>query len=443
MPGTAGKAGGATEENTMKLSVPYGGCFGEVDFHAADVRLLQTEAKTDVDEASTFVSALGSPIESPVLGDFLSGAEDTVVIVNDAKRPTPTARVLAHIGPELATVRELLFIVATGTHRDPTKDELDRILDGAVPSGARVAVHDSKDSSAMRRLGRTPLGTDVGISRLVTDVSRIVVVGSVEPHYFAGFTGGRKAFLPGVAAYDTVRQNHSHAMHPGSKLMALAGNPVHEDMMDALGLLEDARQFELKTPEAVENAGIFAIMTVLDKRHQICGAFAGDLRATFRPAVDMARGLYAAPIDRKADIVIAVAEDPADSDLYQAHKAIESGKLALAEEGILILVAACPEGLGNDSFVCQLSSSSCPEEVAGDIGLEYSLGDHKAVKLAELMTTSEIWAVTQLPEDTVSSIFFRPYRELQKAVDDALRIKGPRASVLVILDAAATVPCLA
>jgi nickel-dependent lactate racemase len=412
----------------MMLTVPYGGRSVDIDFGGADVRVIRAAAAEDVDESGTIHNALASPARAQDLPRFLEGADDVIVIVNDAKRPTPTARVLKHMSTGLRTVQRITYLVATGTHRAPTRDEIARILGDTAHSGARVAVHDAKDSSAVCHLGRTSRGTDVSISRAVTEASRIVVIGSVEPHYFAGFTGGRKAFLPGVAAYETVRQNHSHALHPGSQLMALAGNPVHEDMMDALGFMDDRR--------------IFAVMTVLDASHRICGAFAGDIRATFELAVDRARSVYSVPVERKADIVVAIAESPSDTDLYQAHKAIESGKLALAEGGILILVAACPEGLGNDAFVRQLSSSNRPEDVAHDVGLEYRLGDHKAVKLAELLTRSDVWAVTQLSEDTVRSIFFRPFSDLQTALDGALRTRGRQAAVLVVADAAVTVPSL-
>jgi len=144
----------------------------------------------------------------------------------------------------------------------------------------------------------------------------------------------------------------------------------------------------------------------------------------------------------RCDIVVAVARSPVDSDLYQAHKAIESARLALAAGGILILVAECGEGLGNDSFVEQLRSAASPEDVAGLIGERYSLGDHKAIKLAELVMRAEVWAVTGLPRETVESIFFRPCAGLQDALNAALAKRGPGARVLFLMDAGTTVPRL-
>ena len=417
----------------MKLRVPYGAGVQEVDIAGIDVEVGRSVEPTEIDERGTLERALSSPIASPPLSEFLEGAADAVVIVNDAKRATPTARVLEFMRNELDMVPELTFIIATGTHREPTPEEVDRILGGAAErEGARVVAHDGRDPDSLQYLGRTPRGTEVSFNRRVTDASRIVVIGSVEPHYFAGFTGGRKAFLPGVAGYDTVCRNHSHTLLPEPRLMLLEGNPVHEDMMDALDLMGDRE--------------IFSVMVVMDGQHRVCGAFAGDIRESFDAAVDRSSEVYSVDVSGKADIVVAVALKPADSDLYQAHKAIESSKLALAEGGILILVAACPEGFGNDAFVDHLSASKRVEDVAGSVGGEpggdYNIGDHKAVKLAELVMRNEVWMVTDLPDETIENMFFRPFAGLQEALEAALELKGPNASVLCLMDAANTVPRL-
>ena len=415
----------------MELRVPYGAVEQEVELPGVDIEVGRSVEPALVDERGTLERAFSSPVASPPLSDFLSGAADAVVIVNDSMRATPTARVLEFMRSELNAVPDLTFIIATGTHRAPTPDEIDRIVGGAADrDGARVVSHDGRDPDSLEYLGRTPRGTEVAINRIVTDASRIVVIGSVEPHYFAGFTGGRKAFLPGVAGYDTVRGNHSHTLLPGPQLMALEGNPVHEDMMDALDLLGDRP--------------IFSVMVVMNGRHRVCGAFVGDIRKSFDAAVDESREVYSVDVTGKADIVVAVALSPADSNLYQAHKAIESSKLALVEGGILILVAACREGFGNDVFVDQLRSAESPPDVARNMkstpGGDYNIGDHKSVKLAELVMESEVWMVTELPAEIIESMFFRPFASLQSALDAALEARGPGARVLCLMDAANTVP---
>ncbi|MEA3408747.1 MAG: nickel-dependent lactate racemase [Candidatus Eisenbacteria bacterium] len=414
----------------MRLEIPYGTGLVTVELDEANVAgVVRAAEMKSGDEHEILTQALSSPVGSAPLGDFLEGSRDAVVIVNDAKRATPTARLLELIRPELASVAELTFVIATGTHRPPTSEERARILgDAAQRPGARVVVNDARSPDGMTYLGRTARGTEVHLNRLVTDASRIVVIGSVEPHYFAGFTGGRKAFLPGVAAFETVRQNHSHALDPSSCFMALDGNPVHEDMLDALALLGDKP--------------IFTIMTVIDDEHRVRAASAGDIHGAFLDAVVSARKMFSVDVPGRCDIVVAVARSPIDSDLYQAHKAIEGARLALKAGGILILVAECGEGLGNDAFVGQLASAASPEDVARRIGERYNLGDHKAIKLAELVTESEIWAVTGLSRETVESIFFHPCEGLQDALNAALAKRGPGARVLFLMDAGTTVPRL-
>ena len=414
----------------MRIDIPYAGGLVTVELDDANVAaVVQATRARDVNEREILTRALADPIDSAPLNTFLAGSTDTVVIVNDAKRPTPTAKILDLIRPELMEVPELTFVIATGTHRPPTAEEVAAILGDAedIP-GAAVVVHDATSARDMTYLGRTTRGTEVHLSALVVDADRIVTIGSVEPHYFAGFTGGRKTFLPGVASYETIRQNHSHALADESRLMALDGNPVHEDMLDALALLGDRP--------------IFTIMTVVDDERRVCAASAGDIHGAFHSAVSEARKMFSVDVAGRSDIVVAVARSPMDSNLYQAHKAIESAKLALGAGGILILVAECREGLGNDAFVGQLRSADSPEDVARLTGERYNLGDHKAIKLAELVTRAEIWAVTELPDETLESIFFHPCADIQSALFAALTKKGPAARVLFLMDAGTTVPRL-
>jgi nickel-dependent lactate racemase len=201
---------------------------------------------------------------------------------------------------------------------------------------------------------------------------------------------------------------------------------VHEDMLEALELMGDKP--------------IFSIMTVVDRDRVVRAASAGDIRGAFDAAVVSAREMFSVDVPCRCDIVVAVAESPVDSDLYQAHKAMESARLALAAGGILILVAECGEGLGNDAFVGRLTAAKSPEDVARLVGSSYSLGDHKSVKLAELVMKAEVWAVTGLPDETLEGIFFRPFARLQDALDTALTKKGPGARVLFLMDAGTTVP---
>lgn len=378
------------------------------------------------DEGEVIRRALEHPVGSPRLGAFLAGARDVLVIVNDPTRPTPTARVLDFLEPELEGL-EVSFIVATGAHRAPTPEEYVEIFSERhyARYRDRIFVHDARKSEEMVYLGTSKNGTEMRVNRRGVEADRIVIISSVEPHYFAGYTGGRKSFLPGIAAFDTIEQNHKLALRREASALRLEGNPVHEDMIDALSTVKKE---------------IFAINTVLDRDHRIYAAAAGDIYGSLEPAVARANEVFVAEIPRKADIVISVVKFPSDIDLYQAQKGIDNAKYALKEGGILLLVAKCRMGIGDESFARLLGSASSPADALRRIEEGFVLGYHKAAKMAEIGLWAQVWAVTDLDPAFMESVFIRPFAQLQGAVDAALAEKGPDASVLVLMDGSLTIP---
>ena len=276
-------------------------------------------------------------------------------------------------------------------------------------------------------LGTTRNGTEMWLNELAVKADRLVIITSVEPHYFAGYTGGRKSFLPGVAAYKTIEQNHRLAMRPEAQALRLDGNPVHEDMVDAINELH--------------GKPIFAIQVVLDRHQQIYRVAAGDLQRSFHKAVEWANQVFCVDIHEKADVVISIASYPMDIDLYQSQKAIENGKRALKPGGSIILVSKCRAGIGDEAFYEQLSRSKDPDQVLKNLEVEYKLGHHKAAKMAELAKCAEINAVTSLEDKTLHDINIVPYRTVQEALDTVLR-RRPHAKVMVIYDGSVVVPKL-
>jgi nickel-dependent lactate racemase len=379
------------------------------------------------DEIQTLIHALENPIQSKSFDTFLSDAEDVLFIVNDGTRPTPTAKVLDMICDRISK-HNIRFLVATGVHRAPTGEELRKIFGRHLETFRdRIFVHDAKKKEDMVTLGVSKNGTVMEVNRLGVDAHKIVIIGSVEPHYFAGYTGGRKAFLPGIASYQTIEQNHKLALHPSARALALEGNPVHEDMEDAI--------------RAIREKEIFSIMTVLDREDRIYGAAAGDITASLKAAIEKSHEVFSVEIQNKADIVVAVAPHPMDVDLYQSQKALENGKLALNPDGILILVSECRDGVGHDAFVRLLSEACDPQTVLDRVSEKYVLGYHKAAKLAELAQWAHIWAVTGLDPDLLQSVFIRPFRTIQEALDAAMKEKKG-AKILFLMAASTTVPRL-
>jgi len=376
--------------------------------------------------------ATAHPIGSAPLARFLEGGRSVLVIINDATRPTPTNLVLDEIAG-LLDAAEARFIVATGAHRAPTDDEYRQILgphhDRLRP---RVSAHDARDDSSLADLGKTRNGTPILLNKAVFGADRIVVIGSVEPHYFAGYTGGRKAFLPGVAGFATVQANHKLALSPLARALELERNPVGQDMDDALNLI---------------HVPTFSIMTVLDKDQRLAWCSAGDIRASFKDAVDKANSIYSVPIDALFDIVVSAARYPMDIDLYQSQKAIDNGSLALADGGTLIMVSSCRDGIGDKTFLDLMGSASSPDGVLEKIGSGYRLGFHKAAKIALIARRAEILAYTELDPDLVRKAFIKPCADLQEAFDAAvarmaIAHPGRKPSVCVIPDGSVTVPRL-
>ena len=415
----------------MDIRVPYGK--KEVAVTIEDARFAGSVYPNEVeigDENDVLRGALDKPFGSASFDEFLSDADDLIVIVNDRTRPTPTAKVLELVHPRLERIPNVTFIIATGVHRPPTAEEYTEIFGDLYETYKdRVIAHDARKPDDMVYLGKSTNGTEMYVNRHVTEASKIMIIGSVEPHYFAGYTGGRKSFLPGVASYETIEQNHKYALLAAAQPLALDGNPVHEDMVDAIKCIADH--------------DIFTIMTVLDREHRIYAATAGDIDEAFYAAIDKAHDVFSVTIDGKADVVVAVAPYPMDVDLYQSQKALDNGKLALKDGGVLVLVAECRSGVGEEAFVKLLSSADTPEAVMKKIDEGYKLGYHKAAKMAEIAMWADMWAVSELDPDVLRSIFIEPYPTLQEAIDEAVARKGEDAKVLFLMAASMTVPRVA
>jgi nickel-dependent lactate racemase len=411
----------------MKLQVPYGKD-GKLEAEIDEKCVLGVIEPNEVkigDETEVIRQALANPVGSPSLKEFLKDARDVLFIVNDPTRPTPTARILDMIQGDIAG-HKVSFIIATGIHRAPTEEEYIQIFSEKYYRKYKDCIHshDAKHDE-MVFLGTSKNGTEMRVNRRGVDAHKIVIISSVEPHYFAGYTGGRKSFLPGIASFETIEQNHKLALKPEACALKLKGNPVHEDMIDALSTVKKE---------------IFTISTVLDKNHRIYAATAGDIYKSMELAVSKAEEVFVAKIPQKADIVVSVVKFPSDIDLYQAQKGIDNAKYALKEGGILLLVAKCRMGIGEESFVRLLSSASSPKDALHRIEQKFVVGYHKAAKMAEVGLWAQTWAVTDLEPQLLEKIFIRPFSSLQAALDEARKEKGKDAKVLVLLDGSLTIP---
>jgi nickel-dependent lactate racemase len=420
----------------MRIDVPWGTSTAPVDIEQSRVAgVLGANVERVEDPAAVLRAAVTAP--GVEFETFLATAPSPLlVVVNDGTRPTPSAAVLTELRPALeAWLRspgnKLSFVVATGTHRVASPQELDHIFgaDLAKDHAERISSHDAKDKAGQVHLGRTQRGTEVWVNRLLAEAASMVLINSVEPHYFAGYTGGRKSLFPGLAGYETVWANHKLSMDKGSEHLMLKGNPVHEDLQESLSL-------------GIARKQIYSVQLVLDKDHRVGFASAGPLDRSFPEALAVADKQFVLELEQRYDVVVAVAPHPMDCNFYQTNKAIQSGALAVKDGGVLIVVSECPYGLGeNQALYDMLAAADSPADALSLAERqEYKLGVQQATRVAGILERAEIWVVSSLSDDQVRAMFMTPYATVQASVDAALAQQGEAAQVLFLTEASITVP---
>jgi nickel-dependent lactate racemase len=420
----------------MRIDVPWGTGTTPVEL---DPRRVAGVLGANVERAADPEAVLRAAIAEPgaEFAGFLAGAPSPLlVVVNDPTRPTPSAEVLRVLRPQLEEWlrgfdRQLSFAIATGTHRAALPAEIEHLFgaDLAQAHAGRIFCHDAKDKGQLVHLGRTTRGTEIQVNRLLAEARSVLLINSVEPHYFAGYTGGRKSLFPGLAGYETVWANHRLSMAAGSETLVLAGNPVHEDLEEAMAV-------------GIAGKQIYSIQLVLDKDHRVGFAAAGSLNDTFRRAIAVADRQFVLEIERPYEVVVAVAPHPMDCNLYQTNKAIQSGALAVKDGGVLIVVSECPFGLGeNQTLFDLLAAADSPTQALERADLaEYKLGVQQATRIASILERAEIWMVSSLKPEDVGAMFMTPFGSVQEAVDAALASQGEQAQVLFLKEASITVP---
>jgi nickel-dependent lactate racemase len=401
----------------VKVEIPYGNRSQKL--HTSVDQLVEfASPKRTPANLGVLSESMASPAQFEDLDSFVSTRKKLLVVVNDYTRPTPTSYVLKQLN---LRGKDATTIIASGTHREPNQREIHEILGGpTAPFGGRLVVHNSRDNRSLIKLGSTSRGTRLSLNRLLFDCDGIIVVGSVEPHYFAGYTGGRKFLLPALAGFESVVMNHALAVDDNARITQLDGNPVHEDFMDALrlfGRVED----------------IFSVQLVLNAEHQVSYASSGHIIHSFVDAVKQAYATFVASVAAQADIVITVSKPPMDIDFYQSQKAIENVKLAVRDGGIILLVSSCREGIGDRGFYDLLTSKN--ETIDN-----HKFGYHKAIKLKKLLERTNIFVVSDLPAAIPNAMSLTAFRNVQAAFDKAIEIKGKSARVLIVYDGSVVVP---
>jgi len=370
--------------------------------------------------------ALSAPIGAPRLRDVVRPGEKIAIVTSDITRPCPSWLILPAILDELYDVgvdrRDITVVFGLGSHRPHTEEEKRHLAGDRAFS--EVACVDSDPDDCIH-MGVTSRGTPVDITRSVAEADRRICLGNIEYHYFAGYSGGAKAIMPGVSTRSAIQANHSMMVREEAHAGALEGNPIREDIEEAAAI-----------------CGVdYLVNVVLNEHKEIIRAVAGDVTQAHRAGCAFLDGLYLSVIDRRADIVIvSQGGAPKDLNLYQTQKALDNAKHAVKTGGVVILVGSCREGLGEKTFEDWMLRAEKPEDLIRWIQENFKLGGHKAAAIAMVLQNADIYLVSDLTPEFVRSIFMKPFSTVQEAYDAAARKLGGAASVIVMPYGGSTLP---
>ncbi len=361
------------------------------------------------DPAGAVRKALLHPVGCPPLREVVQRGETVCLLVNDPTRVARSEVFLPLLVEELKEggVREedIFIVFTTGTHRPLTKEEMVSLVGRETASRFPMYNHDCRKGKELVYLGDTSRKTPVFMNRRVMAARRRILTGSIVHHFFAGFGGGRKALVPGVAGHETIQANHSMMLQETARGGVLAGNPVHEDLVEA----------------ALMAGGDFLLNVVLNEKKEFLRVFAGHLVQAHLEGCKLVQEVYGVALDAPADLVIAsCGGHPKDINVYQSQKTLENAAAAVKEGGQLILLAECPEGVGSDT--CESWARRYPtfEEMSRALEADFQIGGHKAYAIARSLQKATVYLVSRLPEETARLLGFVPCATLEEALAKAL-----------------------
>lgn len=382
--------------------------------------------RADFREERLISEALAHPTGTPQLRNLAKKGGRVAIVTSDLTRPCPSHRLLPFIIKELAGAgipdEDIVIILALGLHRPMAEEEIGLALSPEIQRRFRVLNHDVTDTV---RLGVTSAGTPVEIFRPVVEADMRVCLGNVEFHYFAGYSGGAKAIFPGCASQAGVSANHAMMVQPEAAAGRVEGNPVRTDLEEAAAMV-----------------GVdFILNVVVDGEHKVVGAMAGDVIAAHRKGCEMVAARGKVRIPKQANIVLASAGGyPKDINLYQAQKALDNASYFVRDGGVIILVAECPEGFGNQTFKSWILDAASPRHVLERLGREFVLGGHKAAAIAVVQARVKVHMVSSMLPDEVRRSGFTHFDSLREAFEAATAELGEASSVLVLPHAGSILP---
>jgi len=369
--------------------------------------------------------ALQNPIGTYKLEEIIikKSARNAVVVVNDITRPTPYTLILPPLLEKIENAgihsEDITLVIATGIHRHHTPVDNQEVFGADICRRYKIINHNC--DTELVSIGTLSNGLELIINKTAAETDLLVTTGVVGLHYFAGYSGGRKSILPGIAARQVIEANHKMMSDRRARLGNYEDNPVSDLMIEAAQMVN------------VD----FILNVVTHGKKEIAFCAAGDVEQAWLEAVKFCEGLNTVKIKQQADIVIASCGGyPKDINMYQAQKALDSAVLAVKPGGTIILTAECQEGLGEDTFAKWIESSSCPQDIFDRFNSNFELGGHKAYAICRILEHAQILLLSSISDEDVRSMFMTPVHSLEEALDIVKGQYGTQARLIIMPEAA-------
>jgi len=418
----------------MEVKLPYGERGLEIMLERCRI-LRSREMPALASVEGELERALREPISSPSLGDLLKGVGRVLLAVPDNTRAFPSRRLIPRVLDHVERVNpmaEVQVLVATGLHREVERDELERMFGKDVLEKYDIVNHRASDDEQVVKLdARTSYGTPIHVNRLVLESDVVIGAGLIEPHFFAGYSGGRKIILPGVAGKEAIFKNHGFRMidNPRSRAGILEGNPIHMDMIEFMKMTRLD----------------FIINVTINEGREITGIFAGDPVRAHLAGIEFLDRFVKLRVERPADIVITTNGGfPLDRDLYQAVKGMDTAAYVVKDRGVIIIASECRDGLGgHEEFLRIFQGAGSPDEVLENIRKNEPINDQwEAQILARVLKRAKVILVSDyISERLASSFMLERAKTVEEALEIALSIIGRSdAEIMVIPEGPYVIP---
>lgn len=398
----------------------------------AEIKVAEMAPLTDLNQA--VLDAIYHPIDSKPLNELLQPGQKVAFICNDPTRVANSHDFMPILVKELNKMgikdEDMRIVFALGTHRKMTQEEMIEAVGEDVAKRLPMYNSDCNKQENFEYFGETSFGTPVWLNKLICDVDLVIMTGTIVHHFFSGFGGGRKAVLPGVAAMETIRRNHSLMMSPDAQLGKLHGNPVYEDQMEGVRLFAKEHR-------------MFLFNAILDAKKQFLKIFAGDWEKAHLEACKFVDKVYGVEIDAPADIVIASCGGyPKDINVYQLQKTMDNAWCAVKDGGVVIIIGECEEGSGSAALEKALQEHPSPDAIKAQLEKNFVIGAHKAFAITRLMKKAKFILVSALDKKIASDLLFEAVDNVDEAIKLAEKYVGSDYKIILMPQGSLTVPLL-